>query len=58
MANEELSRKKEELEKTNKELERFNRASQGREERVIELKREVNQLAKELGRTPPYSMME
>jgi len=47
-----------ELEKVNKDLERFNQASLGREERIIELKREVNKLASELGRTLPYNMID
>ncbi len=41
------------------ELERFHRVSVGRELRMIELKREVNRLAADLGRAPPYaSVME
>ncbi len=35
-------------------LERFNRAAAGREDRVIEMKREVNELLIELGREPKY----
>ncbi len=54
----ELSHKSEKLESTNKELERFNRASLGREERIIELKREVNKLSKELGRKVPYEIID
>lgn len=38
------------------ELERFNRASIGRELDMIRLKREVNTLAQQLGRTPPYPL--
>lgn len=41
------------LERT-QELERFNRAMVGREQRLIELKKEVNRLSVELGREPPY----
>lgn len=37
------------------ELERFHRLSIGREQRMIELKREVNALAVALGRDPPYA---
>lgn len=37
------------------ELERFHRLSVGREQRMMELKREVNALAIELGRPPPYA---
>lgn len=38
------------------ELTRFNRASIGREFDMIRLKREVNTLARELGRPPPYDL--
>ncbi len=54
----ELSQKSRKLETTNKELERFNKATLGREERIIELKREVNKLSKELGRKAPYEVVE
>lgn len=40
------------------ELERFNRLAQGREQRIISLKHEVNDLAKTLGKTPPYKSTE
>jgi chromosome segregation ATPase len=50
-----------ELEKVNRELKAraeelasFNRAMMGREQRVIELKEEVNRLSLELGRPPVY----
>ncbi|HZV53297.1 MAG TPA: PAS domain S-box protein [Rhodocyclaceae bacterium] len=46
----------EELKLRNEELERFNRASVGRELRMINLKREVNALARELGREAPYDL--
>lgn len=46
----------EELKRRNEELERFNRASVGRELDMIELKKEVNALSRELGREPPYSL--
>lgn len=45
-----------ELKRRNEELERFDRASIGREQRMIELKREVNALTQELGRKPPYDL--
>ena len=38
------------------ELERFNRLAVGREQRMIELKRQVNDLAQQLGRPPPYDL--
>ena len=36
-------------------LERFNRLAQGREQRVLELKREINALAESCGRPAPYN---
>jgi hypothetical protein len=50
----ELTRTTAELRRTNHELERFNRAALGREERIIELKREINALACRLDTEPPY----
>ena len=38
------------------ELERFHRLSVGREIQMIDLKKEVNELAKQLGRLPPYDI--
>ncbi len=38
------------------EVERFNRMAVGREERMIELKREVNEMAREAGVGPPYDL--
>ncbi|MDZ7346075.1 MAG: PAS domain S-box protein, partial [candidate division KSB1 bacterium] len=40
------------------ELERWQRVTLGREDRIIELKREVNQLLRELGRPPRYGSFE
>ena len=57
MTNQMLAHKTGELEKLNKDLERFNKASSGRETRIIELKREINKLSKELGRKEPYDMV-
>lgn len=44
------------LEKRAAELERFNRLSVGRELQMIELKKEVNELAKLAGRNSPYDL--
>ena len=38
------------------ELQRFNQAAVGRETRMIELKKEINELAKRLGESPRYSL--
>jgi PAS domain S-box-containing protein len=38
------------------ELERFNRLAVGRELRMIELKRQINQLSEQLGKEPPYDV--
>jgi PAS domain S-box-containing protein len=38
------------------ELERFNRLAVGRELRMVELKRQVNQLSEQLGKEPPYDV--
>jgi PAS domain S-box-containing protein len=46
----------EELRQRNEELERFNRASVGRELDMIELKRDVNRLSRELGRREPHAL--
>ena len=55
-----MARKRDEaeLQKSLGELERFNRLMVGREIRVLELKREVNALRKELGRPPAYGSVE
>jgi hypothetical protein len=55
--NQELSQKTQELEKMNQSLEQFSKASFGREERIIELKKEVNELSKALGKKQPYEMV-
>jgi PAS domain S-box-containing protein len=46
----------EELRQRNEELERFNRVTVGRELDMIELKKQVNALARELGREPPFAL--
>jgi len=45
-----------ELMRRNAELERFDHAAVGREVVMIRLKRQVNALAQELGRAPPYDL--
>jgi len=45
-----------ELAEANRELERFNRLAVGREMRMVELKRENNELARQLGREPSYDL--
>lgn len=55
-AEEELLRYTEELHNRNAELERFNRASVGRELDMIELKKRINALSRELGHAPPYAL--
>ena len=46
----------EELKKNMKQLERFNRLTVGRELRMIELKKEINELLRETGRTEKYKV--
>jgi|GEM_PF-2710757 len=55
-AEEKLLRQTDELRLRNAELERFNRVMVGRELDMIELKKHINRLAGELGRTPPYPL--
>ncbi len=45
-----------ELARHNMELERFNRLTVGRELDMIALKRQVNELSRELGRAPPFPL--
>lgn len=49
-------RAEEALVRSHAELRRFNQMAVGRELRMIELKRQVNALAAELGRPPPYRL--
>ncbi|RME94144.1 MAG: DUF3365 domain-containing protein, partial [Verrucomicrobia bacterium] len=51
-----LIRRAEELKRVNEELVRFNRAAVGRELRMIELKREVNELCHLAGVPPRYAL--
>lgn len=55
-AEEELHRQASELSARNAELERFNRAMIGRELDLIELKRRINALSVELGRSAPFDL--
>ena len=55
-AEDEIRRRAEELRISNEELERFNGASVGRELRMIELKKEVNELCLQAGLTPRYPL--
>jgi PAS domain S-box-containing protein len=53
---EEIRRQMEALRAANEELERFNRAAVGRELRMIELKKEVNENNIKLGKPPRYKL--
>jgi hypothetical protein len=46
----------EELRHNNEELQRFNRATVGRELDMLEMKKTINALSKELGREPPFPL--
>ena len=52
----ERKRAEEKLAQRVEELERFHRLSVGRELRMIELKRQINELSEQLGREPPYDI--
>jgi len=49
-----LQANEEQLQEKMKDLERFNRLAVGREHRMVELKREINELLRELGREEEY----
>ncbi len=53
---EELAARIRELEQANAELQRFNDLAVGRELRMVELKRQVNELACEAGKAPVYDL--
>lgn len=55
-AEEEIRQRVEELRATNEELTRFNDASVGRELRMIELKKEINELCRRSGQPLPYPL--
>ena len=46
----------EEIRRRSEELARFNRLAVGRELRMIELKQQANDLARQLGKAPPYPL--
>ena len=50
----EIEQRAEELAQVNGDLQRFNRLAVGREMRIIELKKQLNELCAELGREQPY----
>jgi PAS domain S-box-containing protein len=52
----ERKRAEEELAQRVEELERFNRLAVGRELRMVELKRQINELSEQLGKEPPYDL--
>ncbi len=49
---------REELKKANQEMRRINRAAIGREERMVELKKTINQLSKELNKPAPFESLD
>ena len=51
-----IKQAEEDLHRRNDELERLDRAATGRELQMIELKRRINEMARELGRAPPYDL--
>ena len=55
-AEEEVRRRVEELRVSNEELEDFNSVAVGRELRMVELKREVNELSVQMGKPPRYEL--
>ena len=58
VAEESLRHRTESLERSNAELERFNRLAIGRELRMIELKRQINNLCVQSGQPSPYVLPE
>jgi PAS domain S-box-containing protein len=52
----ERKRAEEKLRQSMVELEQFNRLAVGREHRIIELKRAMNELSQKLGQAPPYDL--
>ena len=56
LARSELQAKAAELEKSNEHLTRFNNSASGRELRMVELKREINELLESAGQQPRYDI--
>lgn len=56
LAKEVLIQQADRLTRSNAELEVFNRLAVGRELKMIELKRQINELYRSAGRVPPYSL--
>jgi two-component system CheB/CheR fusion protein len=52
----EAKKAEDEIRRRHEELERFNKAAVGREVRMVELKQEINDLAKKLGAAPRYEI--
>lgn len=55
-AEKELSSRAEEVNRTSSELETFNQLAVGREQRIIELKKRVNELSEKMGNPLPYDL--
>ena len=53
---EELKSRAEEITRTSSELETFNMLAVGREQRIVELKRKINELSKQMGKSSPYDL--
>jgi len=53
---EERAQETQHLDRANADLERLSRLASGRELRMIELKRRINELAQQAGQTPPYDL--
>jgi Amt family ammonium transporter len=58
LARQEAEESSNKLDEKVKELQQFNRISVGREIKMIELKKEINELCKQLGRPPKFNMSE
>lgn len=56
MKTEETGASKPEISNLKWKLEHFNKLAVGRELRMIELKRQINELTRQLGQPPPYAL--